>query len=140
MSKRRFPIKEKEAFIRMISDILNAKEYILFAYIYGSFVSQDTFKDIDVGLFISDIKKKSPLRLELDLEGEIGETVGIPVDIRIINDAPLSFVYNVLKNGILIVDRYRSMRSDFEGLIFKKYFDFKHLRNEYLREIKNAPL
>jgi hypothetical protein len=40
----------------------------------------------------------------------------------------------------VIVDNNKSLRSDFEGLVYKKYFDFEHLRNEYLREIKNAPL
>jgi hypothetical protein len=52
----------------------------------------------------------------------------------------VSFVYNVLKGGFVIVDNDKSLRCDFEGLVYKKYFDFQHLRNEYLREIKNAPL
>jgi predicted nucleotidyltransferase len=139
MRKRRLSAKEKEVLTEKISDILKAKEYILFAYIFGSFVSEDGFKDIDVGVFISSVGNKSPLKLELKLEGEIGDAIHIPVDIRIINNAPASFIYNVLKGGIVIVDNNKSLRSDFEGLVYKKYFDFQHLRNEYLREIINAP-
>ena len=139
MRKRRLSAKEKEVLTEKISDILKAKEYILFAYIFGSFVSEDGFKDIDVGVFISSVENKSPLKLEFKLEGEIGDAIHIPVDIRIINNAPASFIYNVLKGGIVIVDNNKSLRSDFEGLVYKKYFDFQHLRNEYLREIINAP-
>jgi predicted nucleotidyltransferase len=139
MRKRRLSAKEKEVLTEKISDILKAKEYILFAYIFGSFVSEDGFKDIDVCVFISSVENKSPLKLELKLEGEIGDAIHIPVDIRIINNAPASFIYNVLKGGIVIVDNNKSLRSDFEGLVYKKYFDFQHLRNEYLREIINAP-
>lgn len=140
MRKRRLSAKEKEVLTEKISDILKAKEYILFAYIFGSFVSDDEVKDIDVGVFISSVENKSPLKLELKLEGEIEDAIHIPVDIRIINNAPSSFIYNVLKGGIVIVDNNKSLRSDFEGLVYKKYFDFQHLRNEYLREIINAPL
>jgi len=140
MRKRRLSAKEKEVLTEKISDILKAKEYILFAYIFGSFVSGYEVKDIDVGVFISSVENKSPLKLELKLEGEIEDAIHIPVDIRIINNAPSSFIYNVLKGGIVIVDNNKSLRSDFEGLVYKKYFDFQHLRNEYLREIINAPI
>jgi len=175
MHKRRLSTKEKGVLTEKISGILKGKGYILFAYIFGSFASEDDFKDIDIGVFTQlespaihggdDINKtsiphrkggvkatsfltgftsgeesRSPLKLELKLEGEIEDVIHIPVDIRIINNAPPYFIYNVLKGGIVIVDKDRSLRSDFEGLVYKKYFDFQHLRNEYLREIINAPL
>jgi predicted nucleotidyltransferase len=78
--------------------------------------------------------------MELDTERELENTVKIPVDVRIINHAPLSFIYHVVKSGFVIVDKNTSIRSDFEGLIFKKYFDFQYVRREYLREITNAPV
>jgi predicted nucleotidyltransferase len=140
MSKRRIPKKEKDVLINRISKILKAKEYIIFAYIFGSFASDDGFKDIDIGIFISSAKDISPLRLELEIEAELEDIFHIPVDVRIINNAPLSFIYNVLRNGIVIIDNNKFMRADFEGLIYKKYFDFQHLRREYLREIINAPI
>jgi predicted nucleotidyltransferase len=140
MHKRRLSAKEKEVLIERISDILKTKEYILFAYIFGSFASEDSFKDIDIGIFVTGEKIKSPLRLELDMEGELESVIHTPVDVRIINNAPLSFIYNILKKGIVIVDNDKSLRTDFEGLVYKKYFDFQHLRREYLREILNAPV
>jgi len=140
MRKRRLSEIEKKVVIGEISNILKTKEYILFAYIFGSFTSEDIFKDIDVGVFISGAEGKSLLTLELMLEGEVGDAIHTPVDIRIINQAPPSFVYNMLKDGIVIVDADKPLRSDFEGLVCKKYFDFQHLRNEYLREIINATL
>jgi predicted nucleotidyltransferase len=140
MYKRRLSIKEREVLIKKISDILKRKKYILFAYIFGSFASEDSFQDVDIGIFISGVKDRSPLRLELETEGELEDAIHIPVDVRIINNAPLSFIYNILKNKIVIVDNDKSLRADFEGLIYKKYFDFQHLRKEYLREIINAPV
>ncbi len=140
MPKKKLSTKEKEGLVKKISDILKAKGYISFAYIFGSFVSENDFKDIDVAVFVSSDGGGSPLKLELKLEGEIGDAIHISTDVRVINNAPVPFVYNVLKGGIMIVDKNKSLRSDFEGLIYKKYFDFQHLRNEYLRGITNAPL
>ena len=137
---RSLKIEEKRIVIQKIADFLKTKQYILFAYIFGSFVSQDSFSDIDIGIFIADKHHESPLNLELNLEIELQNIVHMPVDVRVLNHAPLSFVYNVLKNRIVIVDKNKTLRADFEGLIFKKYFDFKHLRDEYLREIVNAPV
>jgi len=141
MNKKKYlSQKEKDILIGRISSVLQQNEYILFAYIYGSFASNKEFNDIDVGIFISDENMKSPLQMELDMEGELEDKIKTPVDVRIINHAPLSFIYNVLKSGFVAVDKDISLRSDFEGLIFKKYFDFQYLRKEYLREIVNAPV
>lgn len=140
MRKRRLSREERGYLIERIAATLKEKEYVLFAYIFGSFALGESFNDIDVGIFISGERLNSPLRLELEMERELENAVRIPVDIRIINNAPPSFIYNVLKSGLVIVDNNKSLRADFEGLVYKKYFDFQHLRNEYLREIINAPL
>lgn len=140
MHKKRLSAKEKEVLNEKISDVLKAKEYIIFAYIFGSFASEDSFQDIDVGIFTSGVNDRSPLRLELEIEADLEDAIHIPVDVRIINNAPLSFIYNILKNKIVIVDNDKSLRADFEGLVYKRYFDLQHLRNEYLREVINAPV
>ncbi len=136
--QRTLSSKEKEHLIKRIAGVLQSREDILFAYIFGSFSSGQSFNDIDIGVFIPYGKMQSPLELELEIERELDDALRIPADVRIINNSPLSFSYNVLKSGTVIVDNNSSLRADFEGLICKKYFDYKHIRDEYLREIINA--
>jgi len=138
IKKRVLTDNEKDILVEKITAFLKTKEYILFAYVFGSFSSGKSFNDIDVGIFVSHETSKAQLYLELEIERELGDILHIPVDVRIINSTPPSFVYNVLKSGTVIVDNNESLRNDFEALVVKKYFDFKHLRNEYLREIINA--
>ena len=140
MGKQHLTAKEKDIVLGRISEILQQKDYIFFAYIFGSFASDKDFNDIDIGIFITCKDIQAPLQIELDIERELEDTVRISVDVRIINHAPLSFIYHVLKSGFVIVDKDKSIRSDFEGLIYKKYFDFQYVRREYLREIINAPV
>ena len=138
MHKKNILAEDKKHLIEKAAAVLHLKEYIVFAYIFGSFTAETSFNDIDVGIFIHGDKHKSLLTLELELELELENMLRFPVDMRIINNAPVSFIYNVLKSGAVIVDKNISLRADFEGLICKKYFDYKHLRDEYLREIINA--
>ncbi len=138
MYKKNLFIEDKKHLIEKAAAALQSKEYIVFAYIFGSFTAAASFNDIDFAIFIHGENPESPLTLELELELELENTLGFPVDMRIINNAPVSFVYNVLKSRVVIVDKNISLRSDFEGLICKKYFDYTHLRDEYLREIINA--
>jgi uncharacterized protein len=140
MDKKRLTSDHKEQVVNKLSGLLGDRGDILFAYIFGSFVLSDSFRDIDIGLFVKDEKVPASLTLELNLENEIESAVNFPVDVRIINAAPLSFIYSVLKHKIVVVDNDPSLRADFEGTIYKKYFDFQYLRREYVREIIHAPV
>ncbi len=138
--KRKLSDVDKKDLINTILDIICLKKDMMFAYIFGSFISKDEINDIDIGVYINDVEEGTILKYELELECELEAIIRIPVDVRIINNAPISFVYNILRNKVLILDNDKDLRSDFEGLIYKKYFDIQYLRNEYLREIVNAAI
>jgi uncharacterized protein len=140
MRKRRLSDDEKDVLVNKISAILGAKESIVFAYIFGSFVTGDEFQDLDVGIFLVGKTQGPSLLVEIGIERELENSIGVPSDVRVINGAPLSFIYNILKHKIVIVDKNEVLRSDFEGFIYKKYFDLVHLKREYLRELINAPV
>ena len=100
----------------------------------------DEFRDIDIGVYIYNIETIAILKSELELERELENIIRIPADVRIINNAPISFVYNILRNKIVIIDNNIDLRSDFEGIVLKKYFDIQYFRKEYLREVVNASI
>lgn len=130
----------KQEIVKIIKKELEKYDDIVFAYIFGSFVDSDRYNDIDVAIFLKNPEKDRLMEREFELERILEDKIRISFDVRIINFAPISFVYNVLKNKILIIDRDTSLRADFESLIFRKYFDYKHLIKEYLKEIKNVPI
>ncbi|MDH5386652.1 MAG: nucleotidyltransferase domain-containing protein [Candidatus Aminicenantes bacterium] len=138
--KKKIPEPEKQLIIERISSQLKSQKNIIFAYIFGSFVSEKKFSDIDIGIFVANEGNINSLNFELKMEKELQSLVHFPVDVRIVNNAPLSFVYHVIKEGILIKDEDPSERADFEGLIFKKYLDCAFFRKQYLKEVINAPI
>lgn len=111
---------------------------IMAAYIFGSFVGQDIFGDIDIGILLSVDELAQPLAYELNIENLLEKEIELPVDVRVLNGAPLSFQQNVIRKGLLIVDKDPNRRAAFEGNVRKQYFDFSRFRRRYLKEIAHA--
>lgn len=121
------------------SRLLEQHPEVIAAYVFGSFVSAGAFGDIDVAILALSAPE-NPLDLELKLEMELEDVVGCPVDVRVLNQAPLPFRYTVIQEGEVIVDRKPNVRADFEGVTLKLYFDFKRFRIRYLKEVVHAPI
>lgn len=133
-------INNRTEIISKVTDYIISMDIIIFAYIFGSFARGEVFSDIDIGTYLKSDVDRSPLEIEFEMEDKIGALTGYPVDVRALNKAPTTFVFQVIKDGILIKDINPDIRSDFEGFVFKTTHDFLRFQNEYLREIYNAPV
>jgi len=121
-----------------LAGIINDYYGISFAYIHGSFVTEEYFADIDIAIFLSNevfVSKEHALRQEIEIEMSLQKEVGYPVDVPIINSAPLSFCYNVLKNGKMLCSRDEELRVNFVTRTIDNYIDFLPHRKRYLKEV-----
>ena len=131
---------EKEKIIEAISSCLfNQYEKIVTAYVFGSFLQSIPFKDIDIGVIVTK-NLTDLLSFELETEGNLQSIIKCPVDVRILNQAPISFSQNVIRTGRIVIDKDPNMRAEFETTILKQYFDFSPFQRRYLREVTNAPV
>jgi len=130
------PSKKDRIIQKISSDLLKHHEEIVAAYCYGSFLT-GAFADIDLGLLLY-ITPDELITYEMSLETELEKLISYSVDIRVINQAPISFCQAVVR-GKVIVDRDPNRRADFETRVLKEYFDFAPFRQRYLAEVLNAP-
>jgi len=131
---------EKEKIIKEISSCLSQRHDEIFTvYIFGSFISSRSFSDIDIGV-ITTIELNNSLEFELELENRLEKAIKYPVDIRVLNQAPISFNQNVFRTGRVIIDKNPNVRADFVSRILKQYFDFSPFQKRYLQEVLNAPV
>lgn len=137
MRKEKATVLSKEEKLKIEETLRNAlgkHSEILFAYLHGSFIKNEGFKDIDVAIYV----KEMPLALlqyELNLETELMERVGRHVvDVRILNSSPLSFRFNVIKNSIVLFAMDDDERVEFQEVTIRDYFDFAYYRDLYVRE------
>ncbi len=129
----------KEEIVATIKECLGLRREICFAQLHGSFLTSRPFRDIDIAVYLDPGYPKvqtasGHLVYETSLEDQMERRVGVPVDVRVLNDAPLSFCYSVLKNGRPLLVRDPLLRCDFQVRTLDMYFDFAPFRHRYLRE------
>jgi len=111
------------------------REGIAAAYLFGS-VARDTAapgSDVDVGVLY---EEDPPLTLEglgLRLEGDLESLLGKPVQVVVLNHAPVDLTIRVLRDGKLLVDRDRTKRIDFEVKTRFEFFDLEPYLKLYRR-------
>ena len=108
---------KRDQIVQEITDLLSAEEQIVFAYLHGSFQEGLPFRDIDLAVFITDNLPKEQLDYELKLEEKIEHNIKLPVDLKVINNAPPTFCYMVIKKGQELLVRDDSKRVDLEHFI-----------------------
>lgn len=133
------PPEEKERLVKTIREILAGERRIILAFLYGSFLEEGPFRDIDIGILVEK-DPPPPTFYEIQLESEISKALStdIPIDVRIVNDAPVTFLYHVIK-GRPLVCRDPNFFSDYITLILRKYLDLKPILEHYTKETYSDP-
>ena len=94
--------EKKKKIINKLKKILEERREILLAVIYGSFLQNYPFRDIDIALYVN--QEEDLLNYKFTLEKELSEKIGYPVDVRILNNAPAWFTLEVFENGEILID------------------------------------
>ncbi len=137
MSKKSYSFSqdEKQGIIKRIDDDLQPRAEIVFAYVYGSFVEvTDTpIHDIDVGVYVTGIKKEASAQYAVDMAQTLGRKAKLPVDVFVLNFAPLSFLYHVFR-GSLLFTRDEDIRTQIVEDTVRRYLDMKFLVQRGVKE------
>jgi predicted nucleotidyltransferase len=109
-----------------LSNCLEKEEAILFAYLHGSFIEGRPFRDIDIAVFVeeSKIPKKKALDFEMLISLRLEKIIKMPIDVKIMNYAPLAFQFYSTAGRLLICNE-DDQRVDFLTTMRGIYFDFK---------------
>ncbi|RME72160.1 MAG: nucleotidyltransferase domain-containing protein [Chloroflexi bacterium] len=110
---------------------------ILFAILYGSAAEPGLpFRDIDIGVFVNRqvVSVEQELAYMFSLANELERLIAYPVDVRVINDAPPGFRYNVSRGEPLTVRDERAFYTFLERA-WDDYLDFAPLTKRYWQEL-----
>ncbi len=133
---RQLSAAEREKVLAAVQDRLGGRREILFAYVHGSFLGGCPYRDLDLAVFLEpqQVDATRWRRYELDLAVELELLTGQPVDVRVLNDAPVAFRYHVTK-GLPLVVRDREQLDEFQARTWNDYFDSQPFARQYLREV-----
>ena len=114
---------------------------VVAVYLYGS-VARDEGRedsDIDVGVFLKgeEAGLASWPPAEVVLEERLSRSTGLPIEVHVLNSAPLEFSGRVLEEGVLVFSGDEVARVRLEVAIRGQYLDFKP-RIEQLHKMRLA--
>jgi uncharacterized protein len=129
---------KKDKIIKKINNFIQNQNEIIFAYIFGSFIEEEKFHDIDIAIYVNEKKTSSKSTFyEIELSNQIESITSIPIDIIRLNSAPDAIVYRATK-GLLIKNDNDNLRINYITACWKKYWDYQNIVQEYLSELKNG--
>ncbi len=117
---------QREEIEEKLKILLQSKKEIIFTYIHGSFLLDLPFHDIDLAIFVNEnaVNELNCLDYEIQLSIELELVVKIPIDVKIINFAPLPFKYNITKGNLLFC-KDNKLRLKFIETTWMEYLDFQ---------------
>jgi uncharacterized protein len=136
--RRQFTIdlEKRESIVQPIVAQLAQHPEILAVVLYGSFLNRERFRDIDLALLVDErrLPPESFLDYELDRLEELSRLSEFPLDIRIVNRAPVLFRYAVTQGRVLFCREERAW-VEFCERTWKEYLDFEPVARLYIQEL-----
>jgi len=120
--------------IEKIRKVLEGRDYIVFAYVFGSRVHGEyTVKgDVDIAIYTKgDITWRELASTLNSLEDEFRTRV----DLVHLNTASPALAYAIIATGIVVLDREPEERIDYEVKTIKEYLDLKPRFEQYFKTV-----
>ncbi|HXW00706.1 MAG TPA: nucleotidyltransferase domain-containing protein [Anaerolineae bacterium] len=123
----------REKILQHLHQLLIERPEIVFAYLHGSFVDGPAYNDIDVALFLNP-PPADPFDYEMSASVELTRALHLPIDIQVINNAPLGFQHQVLQ-GELFFAQDEIQLTNFIEYVANEYTAFSHYLPDYLEAV-----
>lgn len=128
---------KRESTIRRIQELLQIREEILFAYIFGSVARQQARPDSDVDIALYVTRKRNFFSYRLKILRLLEKALHQEnIDVVILNEAPLSLRFLVQKQGMLLFEKSHDARIRFEVQTMKEYWDYEPYLLRFWEAIK----
>ncbi|CAN5227561.1 nucleotidyltransferase domain-containing protein [soil metagenome] len=113
----------------------SAPESLCASYLFGSVArgEPNPDSDIDVAILMNETADASTHELAERVEDDLDALLGVPVQVVVLNRAPVDLIHRVLRDGELLLDRNRARRIAFEVAARREYLDLRPVLLEYRR-------
>lgn len=119
----------------LLSAKLTADADVIAVYLFGSRArgTSRAGSDIDVGVLYRIAPPATLLGQPFELQAELSSELGMPVDLVVMNTAPVDLVHRILRDGRILVETDKSRRIAFEVKARNEYFDLLPILQLYRR-------
>jgi predicted nucleotidyltransferase len=130
---------DKQPVLENITRILSKRQEILFAYLFGSFVHDTGFHDVDVGIYLREDVSPFPgpgetFALEVAVGLELEKNLGYPADVKVLNRAPVALCHAVT-GGRVLLSRDETKRLSWVERTWSRYLDMRYFFRSSLLDL-----
>lgn len=135
MDDRRHIVESLRAFFNGYQD------GIVCVYLYGSVARGEAHPGSDVDIAVLYATEPPPTLdgLGLDLGIALERQLGLPVEVLVLNRAPVDLIHRVLRDGVLVDNSDPSARIRFEVKARNEYFDLLPYLRQYRHATRSEP-
>lgn len=128
--------KERQSVYRLLTHLLIKRKEITFAYAFGSFTEKSTFRDIDIGVYLQrgTVPPEGILDYELSLGTALEREISYPVDVKVLNYAPVPLCHSVT-GGKILFSRDEEARYEWVEKTWDMYLDMQHFLRNSLQDL-----
>ncbi len=123
---------------KRVVEFLSKQEHVKLAYLFGSVAEgkEGKLSDVDLAVFLDEsLSKKERFHLQLKLISELTRIMKTDrIDLVIMNDAPLSLNYEIIKANHPLLFRDKGEKIDFEHGILSRYLDRRYYEKRWAAE------
>jgi hypothetical protein len=124
---RRLSAEQKLKLLERLRERFEGVSGVVFAYVYGSFVERDSFRDLDVAVWIRSVG--DAFYYTVDFSAKLEVEMGVPIDVQVLNEAPLPFKHYVFTRGRLLFSKdENACMLRLVDEVVRQYIDLKQLK------------
>jgi len=118
---------------RLRDGLAATPDVVVAAYLFGSQArgTASSRSDVDLAILMREAPPRTLLGQPFELEDELHASLGIEVQLVVLNRAPPDLIHRGLRDGVLLLDRDPSARIRFEVSARNAYFDLKPYLDRY---------
>jgi len=123
---------------KQVVEFLSKQKHVKLAYLFGSVAEgkEGKLSDVDLAVFLDEsLSKPDRFNLQLKLMSEMSIILKTDkVDLVIMNDAPISLNYEIIKANHPLLVRDEGKKIDFEHRILSIYLDRRYYEKRWTSE------
>lgn len=127
--------------IRKIIEIIKKDPIVEFAYLFGSVAKgiAGERSDWDIAIYFKKDPKELPSWSVFYLEAEISREIAKEAQVVTLNnlDSPV-FLFQIIKDGLLLVDKNPESRIIWETKVLRRYHDWHYFLKKHMTPVKSS--
>lgn len=120
---------------RVVTDVLGTDANVVAVYLFGSRArgTARAESDVDLGVVYRSSPAPTLLAQPFEAQARLSAELRAPVDLVVMNTAPVDLIHRILRDGELVLEADRSRRIAFEVQARNQYFDLLPILQRYRR-------